>query len=183
MTRRRARRPSARRASLQSSPSFQGRTPAAIRTMAVRDGDAGQDEVAADGAQRGGAPGQQRADAGEEEQEQADGDVDAVVERRADGDLGALTYSLRTGKSVPQRTVKQAASRIRLLKRKLDSRETSDSSLFSVLRWSRWRKKVKRQTASTMTMKVVEPVADGGLREGVDGADEAGAGEQRAEDA
>ena len=37
------------------------------------------------------------------------------------------------------------------------------------------------QTASTISMKMYEPVADGGLREGVHGADEAGAGEQRAE--
>ena len=38
------------------------------------------------------------------------------------------------GKSVPHRMVKQAASRTRLLNRKLDSRETSDSSLCSDLR-------------------------------------------------
>ena len=62
-----------------------------MRTMAVTsDGDAGQDEVAADGAERGGAPGEQRADAGEEEEEEADGDHDAVVEGRAHGDLGAV---------------------------------------------------------------------------------------------
>src|SRR5581483_145626 len=56
-----------------------------------------------------------------------------------------------TGNNVPQSTVKQAASRTRLLKRKLDSRETSDSSLCSDLRWSRCNTKVKRQTASTIT--------------------------------
>src|SRR5277367_7168516 len=44
------------------------------------------------------------------------------------------TYSEMMGKSVPHRIVKQAASRTRLLKRKLDSRETSDSSLCSDLR-------------------------------------------------
>ena len=38
------------------------------------------------------------------------------------------THSERTGKSVPHSTAKQAASRIRLLNRKLDSRETSESS-------------------------------------------------------
>jgi hypothetical protein len=82
---------------------------------------------------RGGTPREQRADAGEEEQEEADGDGDAVIEGRADGDLVALTtYSERTGKSVPQRTVKQAASRTRLLKRKLDSRLTRDSRWWSV---------------------------------------------------
>ena len=41
--------------------------------------------------ERSGAPGQQRADAGEEEQEEADGNGDAVIERRADRDLVALT--------------------------------------------------------------------------------------------
>src|ERR1700683_3609173 len=38
------------------------------------------------------------------------------------------THSESTGKSVPHRTAKQAASRIKLLNRKLDSRETSASS-------------------------------------------------------
>src|SRR6476620_5356874 len=45
------------------------------------------------------------------------------------------TYSLRTGKSVPHRMVKQAARKMRLLKRKLDSRETRDSILWSDFRW------------------------------------------------
>src|SRR5271165_6154546 len=39
--------------------------------------------------------------------------------------LFPCTYSESTGKSVPQRIVKQAASKTRLLNRKLDSRETS----------------------------------------------------------
>src|SRR5580704_14882115 len=38
------------------------------------------------------------------------------------------THSEKTGNRVPQRTAKQAARRMRLLKRKLDSRETSESS-------------------------------------------------------
>src|SRR5689334_3569464 len=47
-------------------------------------------------------------------------------------------HSERMGKSVPHKTTNAAARRTRLLKRKLDSRETSDSSLFSVFRWSRF---------------------------------------------
>ena len=38
------------------------------------------------------------------------------------------TASESTGKSVPEITATQATSRIRLLNRKLDSRETSESS-------------------------------------------------------
>src|SRR5271167_3994750 len=38
------------------------------------------------------------------------------------------THSERTGNRVPHRTAKQAASRMRLLNKKLDSRETSESS-------------------------------------------------------
>src|ERR1700723_412172 len=38
------------------------------------------------------------------------------------------THSESTGKSVPHSTAKQAARRMRLLNRKLDSRETSESS-------------------------------------------------------
>ena len=44
------------------------------------------------------------------------------------------THSERTGKSVPQSTAKQAARRMRLLKRKLDSRETRESSWLSLRR-------------------------------------------------
>src|SRR5208282_6402336 len=43
-----------------------------------------------------------------------------------------VTHSDSTGKSVPQSTAKHAASRIKLLNRKLDSRETSESSWLSL---------------------------------------------------
>src|SRR5436305_14934880 len=42
--------------------------------------------------------------------------------------LSPLAHSEMIGKSVPHRTAKQLASRIRLLNRKLDSREMTDSS-------------------------------------------------------
>src|SRR5215469_2691179 len=48
--------------------------------------------------------------------------------------LWPTTHSESTGKSVPQRTVKQATSSSRLLNRKLDSREINDSSLCSLFR-------------------------------------------------
>jgi hypothetical protein len=117
------------------------------------EGDAGKDEVAADGAQRRGTPREQWADSGEEEQEQADGDIDAVVVRRVHGDLGAGDVLGEDREERAPENGEAGASRMRLLKRKLDSRETMDSSLFSLLRWSRCRKKVKRQTAKTITMK------------------------------
>src|SRR5580692_2486059 len=40
----------------------------------------------------------------------------------------------KTGKSVPERTATQETSRIRLLKRKLDSRETTASNWFSLFK-------------------------------------------------
>src|ERR1700722_5706999 len=52
--------------------------------------------------------------------------------------LVPCTHSERTGKSVPHRTVKQATSSKRLLNKKLDSRETSDSSLCSLRRCDRF---------------------------------------------
>src|SRR5581483_11633331 len=52
--------------------------------------------------------------------------------------LCPCTHSLRIGNSVPHITVKHATSRIRLLNRKLDSRETSDSSLCSLFRCDRF---------------------------------------------
>src|SRR5215472_7078541 len=45
-----------------------------------------------------------------------------------------VNHSERTGKSVPQSTAKQAANSTRLLNRKLDSRETSESSWLSLRR-------------------------------------------------
>ncbi len=51
---------------------------------------AGQDKVAPDALERCAAPRQERADAGEEEKEEADRQRDAVKERRADSDLVAL---------------------------------------------------------------------------------------------
>ncbi len=69
----------------------QGRTPAMISTsVGDDDRDAGKDEVAADGAQRSRAPGQQRTYAGEEEKEDANGHGHAVIEGRAHRDLRAL---------------------------------------------------------------------------------------------
>src|SRR5205085_12220140 len=68
--------------------------------------------------------------------------------------LVPCTHSDSTGKSVPHRTVKQATSRIRLLNRKLDSRETSDSSLFSLLRCERFLTKKKTQVAKVRARNV-----------------------------
>ena len=45
--------------------------------------------------------------------------------------LFPVTASESTGKSVPQSTAKHAASKIKLLNRKLDSRDTSESSWLS----------------------------------------------------
>src|SRR5947209_356829 len=45
---------------------------------------------------------------------------------------------MTTGKSVPQRTAKQLARRMRLLKRKLDSRETTLSNFTSLFRYGRF---------------------------------------------
>src|SRR6516164_5367279 len=53
--------------------------------------------------------------------------------------LSPVAYSEITGNRVPQRTAKQLASRIRLLNRKLDSRETTLSSFTSLLRYGRLR--------------------------------------------
>src|SRR5262245_14341171 len=49
--------------------------------------------------------------------------------------LSPVAASEITGKSVPHRTAKQLASRIRLLNRKLDSRETTLSSCDSLFKY------------------------------------------------
>src|SRR4029077_13562497 len=48
------------------------------------------------------------------------------------------THSERTGNRVPEITATQATSKIKLLKRKLDSRETSESRVLSLRRESRF---------------------------------------------
>src|SRR5579885_2057435 len=64
------------------------------------------------------------------------------------------THSDKTGNSVPHRTVKHATRNSRLLKRKLDSRETSDSSLCSLRRCDLLRTKKKTQVAIVRARKV-----------------------------
>src|ERR1700690_2607516 len=72
--------------------------------------------------------------------------------------LWPWTHSERMGKKVPQRMVKQTTSRSRLLNRKLDSRETSDSSLCSLLRCDRFLTRKKTQTAVVSAMKTMNQV-------------------------
>src|SRR5580692_1886410 len=57
------------------------------------------------------------------------------------------------GKNVPHRMVKQTASRSTLLNRKLDSRETTASSLCSLLRCARLTTRKYVQTASVKPIK------------------------------
>ena len=45
-----------------------------------------------------------------------------------------VNHSEKTGKSVPERTAMHATRKRRLLNRKLDSRETMESSMFSLFR-------------------------------------------------
>src|SRR5712692_9900419 len=72
------------------------------------------------------------------------------------------THSDRTGDSVPHSTVKQATSRSRLLNRKLDSRETSDSSLCSLFRCDLFFTKKNTQVASVNAMNTMNqsPIDD-----------------------
>src|ERR1039458_4560712 len=65
----------------------------------------------------------------------------------------------RIGKNVPHNIVKQTTSKRRLLNRKLDSRETSDSSLCSLFRCDRFPIRKKVQTARVKTRNQV-PIED-----------------------
>ncbi len=82
-------------------------------------------------------------------------DRHAIEEWWPDRDLGPCTHSEISGNSVPHRIVKHAASSSRLLNRKLDSRETSASSRFSLFRCSRFltKKNSKRRTSSARKAK------------------------------
>src|SRR5713101_237619 len=62
------------------------------------------------------------------------------------------------GKNVPHNTVKQATNRSRLLNRKLDSRETSDSSLCSLFRCDLFFTKKNMQVASVNAMNTMNQV-------------------------
>src|SRR5271169_874840 len=61
-----------------------------------------------------------------------------------------VTHSDSTGNSVPHNTAKQATSSTRLLNRKLDSREISESSRCSLFSVSRLRTKKNTQVANAM---------------------------------
>ena len=61
-----------------------------------------------------------------------------------------VTHSESTGNSVPHNTAKQATSSTRLLNRKLDSREISESSRCSLFSVSRLRTKKNTQVANAM---------------------------------
>src|SRR3954471_18713444 len=63
--------------------------------------------------------------------------------------LVPVIHSEISGNNVPHRMVKHAASNSRLLNRKLDSRETTASSRFSLFRCSRFLTKKNTQTTNT----------------------------------
>src|SRR5437763_4952594 len=64
------------------------------------------------------------------------------------------THSERIGNKVPHKTAEHETSRRRLLNRKVDSRETSDSSPCSRFRCERFFMKKNRQTVNTMPLNV-----------------------------
>src|ERR1700756_464120 len=76
--------------------------------------------------------------------------------------LVPCTHSESTGNKVPHSTVKHATSRSRLLNRKLDSRETSDSSLCSLRRADLFFTKKKTQVAKIRARKATNqsPIED-----------------------
>src|SRR5476651_313416 len=76
--------------------------------------------------------------------------------------LCPVTHSLSTGNNVPQSTANAATSSSTLLNRKLDSRETSDSSLCSLSRCARLRTKKNRHTAKVSARKTTKygPISD-----------------------
>src|SRR5271166_2631651 len=65
-----------------------------------------------------------------------------------------VTHSESTGNSVPHSTAKHATNSTRLLNRKLDSRETSDSSLFSLFNSPRLSTKKYAQVAKVSARKM-----------------------------
>src|SRR5271166_2420195 len=65
-----------------------------------------------------------------------------------------VTHSESTGNSVPHSTAKQATSSTRLLNRKLDSRETSDSSRCSLFNSPRLSTKKYAQVAKVSARKM-----------------------------
>src|SRR5213592_4491615 len=69
--------------------------------------------------------------------------------------LFPCTASESTGNNVPHSTVKHEASSSRLLNRKLDSRETRDSSLCSLFRYERF---LMNQNVHTTTVSARKPV-------------------------
>ena len=134
---------------------------------------------------RGAAPGDQRAHAGEQQQQQRGHERHAVEELGADGDRALpISASEKTGKSVPQNTTISSAMKTQLLSRKLASRDTNDSMRCS-LRSSLAPDQQRAEEDAGRDQHVAEE--DGReqrrLREGVDRLHDAAARQEGAEEA
>jgi len=103
----------------------------------------------------------------------------AIVKGRAYGDFIALNEFGNLREQVPQSTVKQSKTKSRLLNRKLDSRDTSDSSLCSLRRCDLFFEEEKEEYDQSDRQEPGEPISDGRLREGVYRTDDAAAGQER----
>src|SRR4051812_35562866 len=68
------------------------------------------------------------------------------------------THSLKMGNTVPHSTAKHDASSSRLLNRKLDSRDTNDSSRCSLRKCERFFTKKNRHTANVIAMNAMNHV-------------------------
>ena len=136
-----------------------------------------------DALEGGAAPGEQRADAGQEEQKEADGQRDAVKERCADSDPVALYVFRNDGEQGAPQNGEAGSQKHQIVEQ--ETGFTGNERLQLVLRLEMIALAQKRKQADgeDENQETGKPVADRRLREGVHGADQAGARQVGAQDA
>ena len=138
------------------------------------DGDGRQNEVAADGAERCAAPREQRADGGEEDECEADGNHDAVEVGRAHGDFGAVVKLREDGEKRAPEDGEAGEQEDEVVEEENGFAGDEGFEFVFGAQVVALQEEGEKADGEDDDEEGGEPVADGALREGVDGGDDAG---------
>src|SRR5208282_1026597 len=143
----------------------------------------GPAEIAAQAVERGAAPGEQGADAGEKQQEEADGNVYFVEEGRADADFISRKGLGDDREERAPENGEASGQQDQIVEEEVGFAGDHGIELVVALQVVAILQIGDHAHGQNKDEEAGEPLADGRLREGVHGADYAAAGEESAEDA
>ena len=176
---------------IEYAMSCQGRRPKGDPQDCGRDHEEGHDGDCADGGpheislqafEGSFAPGEQRADCGEDQEQQRDGNRDAIVERRADGDFVALHAFGNLGEQRAPQDGEAEQDEEKIVEQETGLARDERFEFVFAAQVIVVLDEEEEEDDEGDAEEPGEPVADRRLREGVDGADDAAAGEERSED-